>query len=406
MLGLADLAVILIALTVGSVAAGRMKVSAIPLFIIGGVLLGPGTPIGVTPVHGTRGIEIISELGVILLLFFLGLEFSLDRITSARRLVFTGGLVDLGVNGALGALVGWALFGVSISAMLFAGLFYVTSSGVVTQSLIDLERLGDDETDLTLGILVFEDLAIALFLSVAGALAAGHGVSLAQVGLNGVLALVFIGGLLAASRYAGRFIGPVVRRLTPEQLFLFAIAVAVSAAWAAEGTHLSAPVGALLAGVLLSGTEIREEIERELLGMRDFAAAVFFLAFGLGVDLSAIGDLWAWVALAVPAAIAGKVATGLVAGRLTGFTRRQSLNAGAALVARGEFTIILAGMAAAGAAVDDRFRDHVAAFAGIFVLITAGAGVLLMRESRRIGRLVFPGAPAARRRRSGAQRHG
>lgn len=406
MLGLADLAVILVALTVGSVAAGRMKVSAIPLFIIGGVLLGPDTPLGITPLDGTQGIQIISELGVILLLFFLGLEFSLDRITSARRLVFTGGLVDLAINGTLGAVVGWALFGVSVSAMLFAGLFYVTSSGVVTQSLIDLERLGDDETDLTLGILVFEDLAIALFLSVAGALAAGQGVSLAQLGINGALALVFIGGLLVASRYAARFIGPLVRRLTPEQLFLFAIAVAVSAAWAAESTHLSAPVGALLAGVLLSGTEIREEIERELLGMRDFAAAVFFLAFGLGVDLSAIHDLWAWVALAVPLAIAGKVLTGFVAGRMTGFTRRQSFNAGTALVSRGEFTIILAGMAAAGAAVDDQFRDHVAAFAGIFVLITAGAGVLLMRESRRIGRLLFPGAPATRRRRSGAQRHG
>ncbi len=95
-----------------------------------------------------------------------------------------------------------------------------------------------------------------------------------------------------------------------------------------------------------------------------------------------------------------------IAGRLTGFTQRQSLNTGASLVARGEFTLILAAMATGGVAVDAHFRQHVGPFAGMFVLGTAVLGVLFMRESRYLGRRLFPGTTPIRRRRQGAQHHG
>lgn len=386
--------------------AGRIKLSAIPLFIVAGVLLGPHTPLGHSVVGGTRGIEVIAELGVILLLFFLGLEFSLERISQARRLVGVGGAIDLAINGTLGAIIGVALFGIGVEALLFGGLFYVSSSGIVTQALIDLERLGDDETDLTLGILVFEDLAIALFLGITAALATGTNVSPGGVALNGLLSVVFIGAFLAASRYASRPLEAVVDRLSPDQLFLFALSVAVGAAYVAERTHLSAAVGALLAGVLLSGTPIRDQIEHQLLGLRDFTAAVFFFAFGLTVDFASLPDIWIWIAVAIPAAVIGKTLTGYVAGRMVGFGKRQSLNSGASLVARGEFSVILAGMAATGAAVDGPFRQHIGPFAGIFVLGTAVVGVLFMRESKRLGRVAFPGAGPTRRRRQGAQSNG
>ena len=126
------------------------------------------------------------------------------------------------------------------------------------------------------------------------------------------------------------------------------------------------------------------------------AAAIFFFAFGLEVDLGRTGDVAVWLAVAIPIAIGGKVIGGFLAGRLTGFTRRQSVNVAAALVARGEFTIILAGLAAGGTALDPDFRDLVGPFAGLFVLATAVAGVVLMRESRRIGRTAFPSRAARR----------
>ena len=382
-------------LAVASVLAGRLALSAIPIFIAAGIALGPspGLPTIIEPSEGT---DLLARLGIVLLLFFLGLEFSLDRILAARRMVLVGGLVDLAVNGILGLAIGFALLGPGPEAVLLAGLIYISSSGIISRALFDLRRLADDETDLVLGVLVFEDLAIALFLGVAAALATGSSVGGLEIAGTAALALGFVLAFLVVGRWAHHAIDRIAPRLDREQLLLGALAIAIGGGALGEAAGLSEAVGALLAGILLSGSEIRDQIEQQLLGLRDFAAAIFFFAFGLEVDLGAAGDAAIWLVVAVPIAIGGKLVGGFLAGRLTGFTRRQSINVAAALVARGEFTIILAGLAAGGVALDSEFRDLVSPFAGLFVLATAVAGVVLMRESRRIGRIAFPSRAARR----------
>lgn len=378
-----------------SVLAGRLSFSAIPVFIVAGILLGPsaGFPTVIEPSQGT---DLLARLGIVLLLFFLGLEFSLDRITAARRMVLVGGLIDLAINAGLGLVVGVALLGPSPEAVLLAGLIYVSSSGIVTRALFDLRRLADDETDLVLGILVFEDLAIALFLGIAAALATGASVGGLEIAATAGVALGFVVAFLLVGRWAHHAIDRIGPKLDREQLLLGALAVAIGGGALGEAAGLSEAVGALLAGILLSGSEIRDQIEQQLLGLRDFAAAIFFFAFGLEVDLGETGKTAVWLLVAVPIAIGGKLVAGFLAGRSTGFSRRQSVNVGSSLVARGEFTIILANLAAAGAALDQSFRDLVSPFAGLFVLATAVAGVVLMRESRRIGRVIFPSRTARR----------
>jgi CPA2 family monovalent cation:H+ antiporter-2 len=378
-----------VTLVAASVLAVRLGLSAIPIFIVAGIILGPspGFPEVVEPSEGT---DLLARLGVVLLLFFLGLEFSLDRLTAARRMVVVGGLIDLVVNAGIGLAVGLLLLGPSPEAVLLAGLIYISSSGIVTRALFDLRRLADDETDLVLGVLVFEDLAIALFLGVAAALATGESVGgLAIAGTAG-LALAFVVAFLVLGRWAHHLIDRIGPRLDREQLLLGALAIAIGGAALGEAAGLSEAVGALLAGILLSGSEVRDQIEQQLLGLRDFAAAIFFFAFGLEVDLGEADDAAYWLLLAVPLAVAGKLVGGYLSGRATGFTSRESVNVGTALVARGEFTIILANLAAGGVALDAQFRGLVSPFAGLFVLATAVVGVVLMRESRRIGRVVFP----------------
>lgn len=376
-------------LVAASVLAGRLRLSAIPIFIVAGILLGP-SPGFQTIIEPSEGTDLLARLGIVLLLFFLGLEFSLDRLTAARRMVVMGGLIDLVLNAGLGLLVGIALVGPGPEAVLMAGLIYISSSGIVTRALFDLRRLGDDETDLVLGVLVFEDLAIAVFLGVAAALASGESVSGAEIAATAGIALAFVVAFLLVGRWAHHAIDRIGPRLDREQLLLGALAIALGGAALGEAAGLSEAVGALLAGILLSGSEVRNQIEQQLLGLRDFAAAIFFFAFGLEIDLGEAPDAAEWLLLAVPVAVAGKLAGGYLAGRSTGFTSRESVNVGAALVARGEFTIILATVAAGGVALDPAFRELVGPFAGLFVLATAAAGVVLMRESRRIGRLAFP----------------
>ena len=381
-----------------TVLASRFGLSAIPAFIVAGVLIGEHPPLGLPSlVEESDAIELLGELGIVMLLFFLGLEFSLDRLRQAGRLLAVGGIVDLVVNGGLGLLVGTLLFGPGAEAVLLAGIIYISSSGIISRALFDFRRLADDETDLVLGVLVFEDLAIAVFLGLAAGLAAGEAAGVGEIAGSGALALGFVAVFLIAGRYAKGLIDWTSERLDSEEIVLAALALVLAGAAAGELAGVSEAVGALLAGILLSGSpEVRDRIEERLLGIRDVFAGIFFFVFGISVDLSAIGPVAGWLLLAVPVAVAGKLIAGYGAARLTGFRKRQSLNAGAALVARGEFSIILAQLAAAGVALSPDFREQVGIFASIFVVATAVIGVLFMRESRRVGRRLFPGRVPSR----------
>ena len=311
-----------------------------------------------------------------LLLFFLGLEFSLDRLTAARRIVVMGGLVNLVVNAGLGLLVGIALVGPGPEAVLLAGLIYISSSGIVTRALYDLRRLGDDETDLVLGVLVFEDLAIAVFLGVAAALASGESVGGAEIVATAGIALAFVVAFLLVGRWAHHAIDRIGPRLDREQLLLGALAIALGGAALADAAGLSEAVGALLAGILLLGSEVRTQIEQQLLGLRRTSRR------RSSSSRSVSRSTWARRPTP-PNGCSWRCrsrwrgsSSGATLGRSTGFTSRESVNVGAALVARGEFTIILAQLAAGGVALDAAFRELVSPFAGLFVLATAVAGVV------------------------------
>jgi CPA2 family monovalent cation:H+ antiporter-2 len=383
---LTQLAVTVALLGALGLVASRFGLSAIPAYLLAGLLLGPNEPEFLSLVQPSEVTEFVAELGVIFLLFFLGLEFTLDRLLRASRHVTLGGTVDLLANAGLGLIVGLAVFGVSFGAVIVAAAVYVSSSAVAIKALIDFRRLADDETDLILAILLFEDLAIALVLGFA---ATGGGAATGTLIAAGK-AIAFVAASLAASRWLVRWIDRVLDLLPREFFLLFVVALLVGMSAAADALGLSSAIGALMAGVILSETSVREEIEERFFSFRDVFAALFFFVFGLTIDVGALGSVGWFVALAVVLSVAGKLGGGFAAGRLGGFTSRQSVNVGAALVAHGEFTIVLAQIAGGNPRLSGDVRRDLVAFAGLYVLATATLGVVLMKESRRIGRLLFP----------------
>jgi CPA2 family monovalent cation:H+ antiporter-2 len=253
------------------------------------------------------------------------------------------------------------------------------------KGLIDFRRLADDETDLVLAILVAEDLVIALVLGFVAAEGGGVGDTLALV----AKAIAFVAVSLAASKWCSRPLDRVLDWL-PREVFLLAVfSFLVGAAALAQEIGLSEAIGALMAGVVLSGTSVRGEIEERFFSFRDVFAALFFFVFGLSIDVGAI-DSVAWLlGAAVAVAVLGKIAAGYAAGLAGGLTRAQSFNAGAALVAHGEFTVILAQLATANELIPAGTQTRLVAFAGLYVLITATIGIALMKESKAIARRVF-----------------
>jgi CPA2 family monovalent cation:H+ antiporter-2 len=194
---------------------------------------------------------------------------------------------------------------------------------------------------------------------------------------------------LAVSKWLSGGIDRVLDWL-PREFFLLAVfAFLIGAAAVAKKVGLSEAIGALMAGVVLSETSVRAEIEERFFSFRDVFAALFFFVFGLSIDVGKIGSV-AWIlAAAVIVALVGKVAGGYLAGLVGGLARRQSFNAGVALVAHGEFTVIIARLASDNDRISASTQAKLVAFAGLYVLITATLGVALMKESKTIGRRLF-----------------
>ena len=376
-------------LAVLGLVASRFGLSAIPAYLLAGMILGPNEPDLTSFIEPSEVTEFVAELGIIFLLFFLGLEFTLDRLRRSGMHLGIGGTIDFVVNAGLGLLVGYVAFGFSFAALILAGAIYVSSSAVAVKGLIDFRRLADDETDLVLAILIVEDIAIAFVLAFAGGGGGGVEDSLALA----FKAITFIVVSLAASRWLARPIDRVLEWMPREFFLLFTFALLIGMSAISHWLGLSEAIGALMAGVVLSGTSARHELEERFLSFRDVFGALFFFVFGLSIDVGALGGLGWLIAFAVVLSVIGKLAGTYAAGRIGGFTQRQSLNAGAALVARGEFTVILAQVAATNPAIPIEAERDLIAFAGIYVLATAIIGVLLMKESKRIGRRLFPTPP-------------
>lgn len=383
---LAELALTIALLGVLGLSASRFGLSAIPAYLFAGIILGPNEPRFIQLVQPSEVTDFVAEIGLIFLLFFLGLEFSVDRLVRSGRHVGLGGAADFAFNAGLGLLVGFAAFGVSFAALVVAACIYVSSSAIAVKALTDFRRLADDETDLVLAILLFEDVVIAAVL---GFVATGGGSLSSTAGVS-AKAILFVAASLAASKWLGARLGRLLARLELEYFLLAVFGFVVGMSAVAIELDMSEAIGALMAGIILSESGVREEIEQRFFAVRDVFAALFFFAFALTIDLGAIGEVGWIVLVAAVATVLGKVGVGLVAGRLGGFTARQGLNAGAALVAHGEFTIIIAQLAAGNAALALADRQDVAAFAGLYVLVTATVGVLLMKESKRIGRAFVP----------------
>jgi monovalent cation:H+ antiporter-2, CPA2 family len=376
-------------LAVLGLVASRFGLSAIPAYLLAGLLLGPNEPEVLSFIEPSEVTDFVAELGIIFLLFFLGLEFTLDRLRRSSMHLGIGGTVDFVVNAGLGLIVGVVAFGFSIAAVILAGAIYVSSSAVAVKGLIDFRRLADDETDLVLAILIVEDIAIAFVLAVAG----GGGGEIEDSLALAFKAITFIVVSLAASRWLSRPIDRLLEWMPREFFLLFTFALLIGMSAVSHWLGLSEAIGALMAGVVLSGTIARHELEERFLSFRDIFGALFFFVFGLSIDVEALGSLGWLIALAVVLSVVGKLGGTYAAGRVGGFTPRQSLNAGAALVARGEFTVILAQVAAANPEIPVSVERDLIAIAGLYVLVTAVIGVLLMKESKRIGRRLFPAPP-------------
>lgn len=343
--------------------AGRLQFSPIPLYLLAGLAFGEG---GLLPLGASEEfVAIGAEIGVILLLLMLGLEYTASDLVSNLKTQYPAGLVDMCLNAVPGALLALLLGWGPVAAVVLAGVTWISSSGVIAKCLGDFGRLGNRETPVILSILVLEDLAMAVYLPIVTALVAGAGLATGSITLAialGVAGLV----LFVAVRY-GRIISRFVSSDDPEKLLLVVLGLTLLVAGLAQQLQVSAAVGAFLVGIALSG-EAAEGAHNLLAPLRDLFAAVFFVFFGLHTNPESIPPvILPAFALAVVTALT-KIATGYWAARRAGISPKGRWRAGGTLVARGEFSIVIAGLAVT-AGVEPRLGPLATAYVLVLVVI-------------------------------------
>jgi CPA2 family monovalent cation:H+ antiporter-2 len=349
----------------------RFGLSPIPLYLLAGLAFGTG---GLNPgLAGEEFIKVGAEIGVILLLVMLGLEYSANELVGNLRSAAPAGVIDALLNALPGAafalLLGWDWK----AALVLAGITWISSSGVIAKVLGDLGRLGNRETPVVLSILVIEDLAMAFYLPVVTAVLAGIGL-LGGVKALAIAVLTVIAVLVVAIRY-GHAISSLISVKDPEALLLSVLGLTLFVAGVAAQLQVSAAVGAFLVGIALSGP-VAHHATQILTPLRDLFAAVFFLFFGLTTDPAAIPPvILPALGLAVLTMLT-KVLTGVFAARRAGIALPGQIRAGLALMPRGEFSIVIAGLAVVSGVEPD-----LAPLATAYVLITVVTGPMLARLS-------------------------
>jgi CPA2 family monovalent cation:H+ antiporter-2 len=371
--------------------AGRgIGLPTIPFFMVAGVIFGPNTP-GVALVDDPHDLELLGALGLILLLFHLGLEFSIgDLLDGGTRLLGIGAIylvLNVGGGLAFGAALGWG----TSEAFVIAGAVGISSSAIVTKLLVELKRLANPESRLILGVTVVQDIFVAFYLALLAPVL-GDADGAGDAALQFLTAFGFLVALAAVARWGAAFVGRLVASPDDELLTVCFVGFAVLVAGVAEELKVSAAIGAFMAGLVLAESPVAARIERLVLPLRDAFAALFFFAFGLTIDPGDAGEVAVPVAVAVAVSLVLNLAAGVIAGRIQGFKRGAAANTGMTLLGRGEFSLILATLATT-AGLDPRIGP----FVGLYVLVLAVLGPLLTLRSAAVARLIptwlVPAAP-------------
>lgn len=369
---LLELGAVLLVLAVAARIGHRFGLSVIPLYLLVGLALGQG---GVYPLITAEAfIEAGAHVGVILLLLMLGLEYTPEELVTGLRDGARVAAVDVLANFTPGVLAGLLLGWSPMASVVLGGVTYISSSGIAAKLLDDLGWMANRETPVILSLLVAEDLVMAAYLPVLGALLVG-GTALA-VGASVVLAVTVAAGVLLLALRAGSVISRALDTPSREALLLSALGLTMLVAGLAESLHISAAVGAFLVGIALSGS-VQHRATQLLQPLRDLFAATFFVFFGLSVDPATLPSVLPVAAGLAAITAATKFATIQYGAARAGIARQGRRRAGAVLVARGEFSIVIAEIGVAAGV-----ERTIGPMAAAYVLLLAIAGPVFARSLR------------------------
>ena len=321
----------------------RFQLPSVAGFVVAGALFGPHA---LSWIRSVEEVEALAEIGVALLLFTVGLEFSLPRLLLLKRALLVGGFGQVVLTLLVVGLGGIALGRDVSGAVLFAFLVVLSSTAVVLKTLTDERQVDTPHGQLAVATLLFQDLAIIPLLLFVPLLGGGGEGGFADFGVAGAKAVVAVLVVLLAARYGFSRMAPVVVRAGGRELFtLFTVLVALGAAWLTESLDLPLALGAFIAGLVVSESEYNHQVVDEILPFRDVFSALFFVSIGMLFDASIVIEEPVATLSLFLAVAATKAAVVFGVGFYLTRSRRTAMIVAAALFQVGEFAFVVASQA-------------------------------------------------------------
>jgi len=377
---LSEVGLIFLFAFIAIVVSNRLKLPSIVGFLLVGILIGPyalGGALGM-PINSQIR-EVLSTFGIIFLMFFLGIEFSISKLKKIKFIAVVVSVVDVGSMLALGQAVGYMLGLPFIDRMFLSGIICMSSASAAAKILIDMKKLADQEAEILLGVSVVEDFISVIYLAIlAGLTFTGESsVMIAQtLGKMAIFSVIFI---ILAIKVIPVAMKRVRESVSDETLVLFALTIVFASSIFAESLGVSAATGAFFVGLALSSSNIAERIGRKITPHRDAFVAIFFIAFGMTIDPS-LFPRFAGIIIGVVVAVAILEMLFVALGTfLCGVNGRRSVFVGAGMTGRGDYTIVYAKLGVSYVGWEG-FRPFTGFFCVLITLITP----LLLRASNKI----------------------
>ncbi|MDX2042345.1 MAG: cation:proton antiporter [Acidobacteriota bacterium] len=355
-----DLLILLLAALPIAFLCHRLRLPVMVGFMLTGIIIGPS---GAGLIRDPHAVELLAEIGVVLLLFTIGLEFSLQRMMEMKRLVVLGG----GLQVVLTLLIAFGLaylFGRSFSQSAFFGfLFALSSTAIVLKSYMDRAEVETPHGKAGVGILLFQDLCIVPMMLLTPVLSGKEGSDPTQIVLALGEAALAIAAIILTARFVVPFLlGRIVKLRSPEIFIVFVVLVSLGTASVTAHFGLSLALGAFIAGLVLSESEYSHQIVSDVLPFRDVFNSLFFISIGMLLSLAALLANLPTVLFLLTALIVGKALIVFVVALLLGNSLRVATMIGLGLAQVGEFSFILAKVGAGqGLISDNDYQQFLAA---------------------------------------------
>jgi CPA2 family monovalent cation:H+ antiporter-2 len=385
---LQNLAVVLCVAAVATVVFRRLRQPVVFGYLLAGLIIGPHIPIPL--VADPQTVRALSELGVILLMFSLGLEFSIRKLVQVSQQAGAVALFECTVMVSVGYLVGQML-GFTRMESIFAGAIVGISSTTIIVKAFQEQKVKGRVTELVFGILIVEDLIAIFLLTILTTIARSGAITASDLALTAVRLGMFLAGLIGFGiLVVPRAIRAVQRLGQPETTLVASIGICFAAALLALSFGYSVALGAFIAGSLVAESGHELEIEQLVRPVRDMFAAIFFVSVGMMIDPSALTEHWVAVLSLTIAVIIGKVLAVTIGAFLAGHGRRTAMKAGMSLAQIGEFSFIIASVGVAAGVISGWLYPVAIAVSAITTLTTP----LLIRLSNRAAASIDRWLPA------------